>query len=169
MVTKHKTPMTRVLLLTLIVVSLLGAGILAGCRSRSGQPSESREPGSTDSRQGESGSEHGGRSEGSESGGEHGAGSSEAGGEEGSGTQLAPDETFDMVRSGARLILSYDAASKAFVGTVENTTNNVLTRVRIEVHLSDGTELGPTTPNDLSPGQKVPVNLPLQSPHSPVG
>ena len=92
---------------------------------------------------------------GSESGGEGGAGS-----EEGSAAMLAPDETFDMVRSGARLILSYDAASNSFKGTVENTTNNVLTRVRIEVHLSNGTELGPTTPIDLDPGQMVIVNLP---------
>ena len=66
----------------------------------------------------------------------------------------------DMVRSGARLILSYDAASNAFKGTVENTTNGVLTNVRIEVHLSNGTELGPTTPIDLAPGQIAQVNLP---------
>ena len=85
----------------------------------------------------------------------------ESGGEEGSGaSQLAPDETFDMVRSGARLILTYDAASNSFDGTVENTTNNVLTRVRIEVHLSNGTELGPTAPIDLAPGQVQPVTLP---------
>ena len=50
-----------------------------------------------------------------------------------------------MVRNGARLILSYDAASNSFKGTVENTTSNVLTRVRVEVHLSNGAELGPTT------------------------
>ena len=45
-----------------------------------------------------------------------------------------------------RLILHYDAASNSFKGTVENTTSGVLDRVRIEVHLSNGTELGPTTP-----------------------
>ena len=65
-----------------------------------------------------------------------------------------------MVRGGARLILSYDAASNSFTGTVENTTTSVLTRVRIEVHLSNGTELGPTTPIDLTPGQMAIVNLP---------
>ena len=74
--------------------------------------------------------------------------------------QLAPDETFDMVRGSARLILSYDAASNSFTGTVENTTSRVLTRVRIEVHLSNGTELGPTTPVDMAPGQVRAVNLP---------
>ena len=92
-------------------------------------------------------------------GGSEGSGS-EGGGEEGSANMLAPDETFDMVRGGARLILSYDAASNSFKGTVENTTNGVLDRVRIEVHLSNGTELGPTTPRSLAPGEIVTVTLP---------
>ena len=96
-------------------------------------------------------------------GGNEGSGGSEgaSGGEEGSAAnQLAPDETFDMVRSGARLIMNYDAASNSFNGTVENTTNGILTRVRIEIHLSNGTELGPTTPIDMAPGQTVAVELP---------
>ena len=93
--------------------------------------------------------------EGGEGGGGEGAGS-----EEGSANQLAPDEIFDEVRGGARLVLGYDAASNAFKGTVENTTSNVLTRVRIEVHLSNGTELGPTTPVDMAPGQALQVDLP---------
>ena len=104
-----------------------------------------------------SGGEHAGGSEGSgtEGGGESGA----ADGEEATANQLAPDETFDMVRSGARLIMNYDNASNAFTGTVENTTSNTLTRVRIEVHLSNGTELGPTIPMDLAPGQTAPITL----------
>ena len=73
---------------------------------------------------------------------------------------LAPDETFDAVRGGARLVLNYDAGSNSFIGTVENTTNSVLTRVRIEVHLSNGTELGPTTPMDMAPGAVATVILP---------
>ena len=95
------------------------------------------------------------------SGGEGAEGSGErvSGGEEGSGANaLAPDETFDEVRSGARLILSYDAASNSFKGTVENVTNGVLDRVRIEVHLSNGAELGPTTPMNMAPGQVVMIN-----------
>ena len=43
---------------------------------------------------------------------------------------------------------------------MENTTNGVLGRVRIEVHLSNGTELGPTTPTDMAPGEVATVNLP---------
>ena len=82
-------------------------------------------------------------------------------GAEGSGADsLALDETFDAVRGGVRLILKYDAPSNSFKGTVENTTNGVLGRVRIEVHLSHGTELGPTTPTDMAPGEVATVNLP---------
>ena len=104
--------------------------------------------------------------EGTEGSGEHGTEgesgneSAEAGGEEGSANMLAPDETFDMVRSGARLVLKYDAPSNSFKGTVENTTNGVLRRVRIEVHLSNGVELGPTTPTDMALGEVKAINLP---------
>ncbi len=99
--------------------------------------------------------------EGSESGGGESSGESgsESGGEEGSANMLTPDETFDAVRGGARLILSYDAASNLFEGTVENTTNGVLDRVRIEVHLSNGTELGPTPPIALAPGEVLAIIL----------
>ena len=160
---------TRTLLLGPVLAAMLGAGVLIGCAGDAGS-GEGRDSGGAGARQevseqgsGESGGEHAGGVEGAEgSGGEvSGGGGAESGGEEGSGaSQLAPDETFDMVRNGARLILTYDAASNSFEGTVENTTNNVLTRVRIEVHLSNGTELGPTAPIDLAPGQVQPVTLP---------
>ena len=75
------------------------------------------------------------------------------------GTELALDATYDEVRNGARLILAYDAASNAFSGTVENTTDETLARVRVEVHLSNGTELGPTTSADLGPGEVREVAL----------
>ena len=92
---------------------------------------------------------------------ESGSESAAAGGEEGSGANaLALDETFDAVRSGARLILKYDPPSNSFKGTVENTTNGVLDRVRIEVHLSNGTELGPTTPTEMAVGEVIAINLP---------
>ena len=77
-----------------------------------------------------------------------------------SGTQYALGETFDDVRAGMRLVIAYDSTSNAFTGTVENTTGTTLSRVRVEVHLSNGIELGPTTPVDLAPGQVVDVNLP---------
>ena len=86
-------------------------------------------------------------------GGEHGEEGEE------SGTELALHETYDAVRNGARLILAYDAPSDSFAGTVENTTDKTLRRVRVEVHLSNGKELGPTTPADLGPGERRDVRL----------
>ena len=70
-----------------------------------------------------------------------GAESSDSGEESGSRGQ-----TFDQVRAGARLLVSYDAASNTFTGTVENTTSSLLDQVRIEIQ---GVEVGPTTPVDL--------------------
>ncbi len=104
----------------------------------------------------------------SNKGGEHEANdetghlpSHEEGGGEGeeSGQAFAKNETYDNVRNGARLILNYDAKTNSFAGTVENMTNRALSKVRVEVHLSNGIELGPTTPTDLTPGQKVNVEL----------
>ena len=180
----RKQTMTRTFLIGPVLGAILGAGILIGCtgdtEGREGVESNHIEASQSISEGGEgSGSEHG---SGGEGGGEHGSGgesgneSGAGGGEEGSGAMLAPDETFDMVRGGARLILGYDATSNAFTGTVENTTNNVLTRVRIEVHLSNGTELGPTTPVDMAPGQVMRVDIPSTAapftgwtPHAEVG
>ena len=76
-----------------------------------------------------------------------------------SGQQFTKDLAYDHVRNGVRLKLIYDATTNAFVGTVENTTNQTVSRVRVEVHLSNGIELGPTTPTDLAPGQKINVEL----------
>ena len=76
-----------------------------------------------------------------------------------SSIELALNESYDQVRNGARLIMAYDAQSNSFKGTVENTTDKTLKQVRVEVHLSNGTELGPTTPVDLEPGAKNEVEL----------
>ena len=158
-----KKLMTRTFLIGPLLAALLGAGILIGCTGDNG-PGEGPESGRATATQEVSergGGEHVGAGEGAEGSGSEGGGEGAGtGSEEASGANLAPDETFDMVRSGARLVLSYDAPSNSFQGTVENTTNNVLTNVRIEVHLSNGTELGPTTPIDLGPGQMTTVTLP---------
>ena len=81
-------------------------------------------------------------------------------GDEESGQQFELGDSYDKVRAGARLRLSYDEAAKAFSGTVENTTDATLPQVRVEVHLSNGVELGPTRPVDLAPGESVAVRLP---------
>ena len=103
---------------------------------------------------GEGSGEHGGGS------GEHGR-SEEGGSEEGeeSAVQYTQTEVYDGVRAGARLIIFYDAPSNTFIGTVENVTSETLARVRVEVHLSNGVELGPTTPTDLAPGGVLEVTL----------
>ncbi|MDE2898373.1 MAG: hypothetical protein OXO54_08620 [Chloroflexota bacterium] len=144
------TARTKQVLAGTVLGAILGAGVLVGCGpAGSGTDAEIRGGG-------EAAGEHGAGGEGA--GGEGGAPA--AGSEEASGATLAPDATFDAVRSGARLILNYAPAQQAFVGTVQNTTSNVLGQVRIEVHLSNGVELGPTTPVDLQAGQAIPIELP---------
>jgi len=124
---------------------------------------------------------------GREGAGEHGGSGGEGpeGSQSGSGgdtaeragaNALALDETYNVNRNGARLILSYDAANNQFIGTVENMTNAVLTRARVEIHLSNGVELGPTTPTDLAAGEILDIVLdagaqPFDSwtPHAEVG
>ena len=106
---------------------------------------------------GEHGREGGGN-EGEGGGSDEGEGGGSDEGEE-SGASLALDETYDTVRRGARLILNYDAGTNSFVGKVSNTTGETLSRVRVEVHLSNGTELGPTTPVDLASGETTDVTL----------
>jgi len=91
--------------------------------------------------------------------GEHGAeGGHDEEGEE-SGVYIAADETWDVVRRGARLVMSFDSQAGAFVGTVENTTEARLCAILVEVHLSTGTELGPTARTDLPAGETTSVTL----------
>ena len=124
--------------------------------------------------QGEGEGEHGAREgggvgedsgEGEHSGegeGEHGEGSEHDEEGEESGEYIGSGETWDATRRGARLILSFDAPQGAFVGTVGNTTQQTLCAVRVEVHLSTGTELGPTERTDLPPGESAAVALPAE-------
>ncbi len=85
------------------------------------------------------------------------------GGDEESANRLTLTDTYDNVRNGAHLIISYNASEDAFIGTVTNTTNGTLAQVRVEVHLYDGTvtvdELGPTPNVDLMPGETHDVAL----------
>ncbi len=138
------------------LVAMLGLGALSGCAGDQGE----------DNKTGEPDAEHVG-AENAESASDDG---------EESGETLALDETYDYVRKGARLILRYDAEGNSFAGTVQNTTDEVLNIVRVEVHLSNGTELGPTTPVDLAPGETVDVSLAATeelftgwTPHAEVG
>ncbi len=108
-----------------------------------------------------------------------GADGNEGSGNEGSeesGTAFSLDETYDEVRAGARLLLAFDARSNSFYGLLQNTTDLILQQVRVEVHLSNGVELGPTTPMDLAPGEvsgvvllATPETFNGWSPHAEVG
>ena len=101
------------------------------------------------------------KSGGKEQGGREGkasAESAEEGGEE-SGTIFTLDEIFDEVRNGVRLVISYDAAANAFSGTIENTSDASIQQVRVEVHLANGVELGPTPTVSLAPGETRAVRL----------
>ena len=124
----------------ILALICLTAAALSGCVGES-ESGEHRE-----------GAESGEHREGAESGGE-------GDGEE-SGRRYALTDTYDETRAGARLILSYDASANAFVGEVRNETGSALNMVRVEVHLSNGTELGPTVPVDLAPGDSAEISLP---------
>lgn len=84
--------------------------------------------------------------------------------DEESAVQLALTDIYDNIRAGAHLIMAYDAATTSFKGTVKNTTGAILPQVRVEVHLSNGVELGPTPPIDLAPGQQIPIELMAEGP-----
>ena len=91
-----------------------------------------------------------------------------------SGTALSLDETYDTTRKGVRLVMAYNAEDNSFNGTVDHRRD--LARSRVEVHLSNGVELGPTTPVDLGPAVKREVRLEATSenfdawtPHAEVG
>ena len=110
------------------------------------------------------GSESGEHDEGSESG-EHAEGSESGEHDDGEESRNPVRPGRDIRRGPGRCSagLSYDSDANAFTGTVENTTGDTLRRVRVEVHLSNGIELGPTTPVDLAPGQMTEVTLPATS------
>lgn len=131
-------------------------------RRESGERHEGRE-GRGEHRGREGRGEHGGREgreehgggEGRERRGEHG------GGEDGEerNERVPRNEAWEGELNGAHLTLAYNAETQSFQGTVRNTTREVLSEVRVEVHLSNGAELGPTRRIDLAPGESADVEL----------
>lgn len=143
----------------LAVIALLAIGLAAcSATSESGREGGGEGPGEHGGG-GEGGGEHGRGGERSE-GGESGEGAESGGDGEESGRQYGLGETFWSTRKGVRLALRYDAATQAFKGTATNITGATIPRARVEVHLSNGVELGPTTAMDLAPGQSIDVSLP---------
>ena len=156
-----------------LILALIGT---SGCADNPITPAGAN----AESGRSESGAEHGDKAGGESHESSEGGAGRLAVDEEG-GQQLALDQRYDETRSGARLIMWYVPGRNAFFGTVENTTNQILCRVRVEVHLSDGSnaitaELGPTTPTNLAPGGQLRINLSAAgqtfdgwSPHVEVG
>lgn len=137
-------------LMALTAIVML-ATVISGC-SRHVEADEHQDSdalassGGEHDRDGEPGHDEGGEEEHREEGEEDGA-------------EYGLNDTYDQVRNGVRLIMAYDREDSSFNGTVENTTDKTLQRVRVEVHLSNGKELGPTTATDLDPGEMRDVVL----------
>ena len=75
------------------------------------------------------------------------------------GSVLNPNETYNMNLAGVNIYLDYDPEANLFNGYIENTTENIITRVGIRIHLSSGVELGPTPAVDLMPGERKELSL----------
>ncbi len=162
---KNNKPLNMNIVLVLVLITTMLAAAISGCSSATENDKDQDLSKFTVEQ-----SEH--KRESVESSDE----TDEGGASEESGDALTLNETYDVVRNGVRLIINYDKKSNSFKGIIENTTVNTLTQVRVEVHLSNGKELGPTTPIDLAPGEKVDVTLPATSkafdgwtPHAEVG
>ena len=132
----------------------MSAGLSACAVGRQAGQLESHESG-------EGLSEHGGREgrgEGGELGGRERGGRGEVG-EEGGAYLPKMTNQNELFANGARLVLRFNPSTQVFVGSVTNTTANTLSQVRVEVHLDNGTELGPTKRIDVQPGRTIPVEL----------
>ena len=84
----------------------------------------------------------------------------DAGAERGEERAIARTANWSETRGDGWLQLSFNSASNSFVGRVSNTGNEPLCDVRVEVHLSTGTELGPTEPTVVPYGGSINVTLP---------
>ena len=83
---------------------------------------------------------------------------SDSGGDQEPPRQYKRHETYDEVRDGVRLVLSYLDWAYAFTGRVENTTDETLTNVRVVIHTSYGATLGTEDLMDLAPGEIMPIS-----------
>ncbi|MYC14508.1 MAG: hypothetical protein F4Y39_12340 [Gemmatimonadetes bacterium] len=88
------------------------------------------------------------------------AGSPTESGEEGeSGIQYGLADEAKEARSGVELVMRYDSQQEMFTGTLTNTTSATVSNVRVEIHLSNRVELGPTSRVNMTAGQVSPVTL----------
>jgi len=76
-----------------------------------------------------------------------------------SGIRYTQEQKLDEVRKGLQLFLEYDKSNSSFVGRMKNISKKVVKKARVEVHLSNGVELGPTKAVNIIPGRTVRVTL----------
>ena len=76
-----------------------------------------------------------------------------------SGTRYSSSDTARETRGGVELVVNYDSTREVFTGTVRNTTTATVTQVRVEIHLSNGVELGPTPRTNLAAGETKSIEL----------
>ena len=152
----------KTFLIGLALGTILSAVVVAGCTSNAENRDRRDSDGTTASQgisereSGDSGGEHGGRSEGS---GEHGSGGDSGGGENREAASSSPiiplGDSWNGVLVGLAVSMQYDAATQSVHGTVRNTLSQKLCYMQAEPHLKSGTktvgELGPEKLGDLNP------------------
>lgn len=73
-------------------------------------------------------------------------------------------DTADETVKGIRVIFKFDGVTDSFIGTLENQNRDVVPKVRAKVRVfnreDSNMEYGPTTPEDLAPGEKIEVMIP---------
>ncbi len=74
-------------------------------------------------------------------------------------TMLGIVESYNVEKNGVNLVLSYDANTSKFMGTVKNISNDIIKNVRVEIHLSNGKELGPTKAVDMAANESYTIEL----------
>ena len=74
-------------------------------------------------------------------------------GEEG-GADYKINEIYNVTKKGIQLLLKYNKTTNEFKGFIQNKTSKSIERARVEIHLSNGIELGPTIPMTLKSRQK---------------
>jgi len=73
--------------------------------------------------------------------------------------ELGLGDSYDVTKDGVRLHMEYDQAANFFVGSVSNTTADTIENVRVRILLSNGTELGTSTPIILKAKMTRPLKL----------
>lgn len=76
---------------------------------------------------------------------------------------LAIVETFDKTINGVRLILNCNASEGGVIGTVENTSDTVATKVTVGAQLSNKEKLTADAIENLAPGEKRDIKMLCES------